>query len=187
MADFVTLTCPSCGGKLEITSDIDRFACSHCGREHIVKRSGGIISLSPVMDVLKRVEVGVDRTAAELAITRLQREIVGLQLNRNNLLQAHPRKAVPRRTKYTYFGAVLFLVGLCIVLWGLLIADNSTQPVILLVGAPTTLVGLGLIFFVSTPTTEEWDKTIGLQIKSLDEQIVAKSTELQRYQKVVSQ
>ena len=41
MADFVTLSCPSCGGKLEVTRDIERFACAHCGREHIVKRTGG--------------------------------------------------------------------------------------------------------------------------------------------------
>ena len=54
MADFVTLTCPSCGGKLQITQDIERFACAHCGREHIVKRSGGIVSLSPIIDALKK-------------------------------------------------------------------------------------------------------------------------------------
>jgi predicted RNA-binding Zn-ribbon protein involved in translation (DUF1610 family) len=36
MSDFVTLTCPNCGGKLQITPDINRFACTHCGNEHIV-------------------------------------------------------------------------------------------------------------------------------------------------------
>ncbi|MFL7795121.1 MAG: hypothetical protein AB8I69_23480 [Anaerolineae bacterium] len=29
--DSITLTCPSCGGKLQVTNDIDRFACTHCG------------------------------------------------------------------------------------------------------------------------------------------------------------
>ena len=90
MSDFITLSCPSCGAKLEITQDIDRFACSNCGREHIVQRSGGIVSLSPVVDAINQVKSGVDKTAAELALTRLPREIAILANEKNNLLQTHP-------------------------------------------------------------------------------------------------
>lgn len=75
MPDFVTLTCPSCSGKLEITNDVDRFACAHCGNEHIVRRSGGIVSLTPAIKTLKQVQASVDKTASELAIQRLEREI----------------------------------------------------------------------------------------------------------------
>jgi len=74
MPDLITLSCPSGGGELNITNDIERFACGHCGREHVAKRAGGILSLSPVVEALKKVEVGVDKTASELAINRLQRE-----------------------------------------------------------------------------------------------------------------
>jgi hypothetical protein len=77
--DFVTLSCPSCGGKLQITADIERFACAFCGNEHIVKRGGGIITLSPVVEGLKNVQTGVDKTASELAIQRLTREIAELE------------------------------------------------------------------------------------------------------------
>ena len=91
MADFVTLSCPSCGGKLEITNDVERFACSHCGREHIVKRSGGIVSLLPVVDALNRVGAGVDKTAAELAIARLQKDIDAFQVAKVNLLNSSPK------------------------------------------------------------------------------------------------
>jgi hypothetical protein len=79
MTDFITLTCPSCGSKLQLTNDIDRFACSSCGNEHIVIRSGGIVSLSPVAEHLKGIKVGVDKTASELAIPRLQGEITQLK------------------------------------------------------------------------------------------------------------
>jgi len=58
MSGFVTLTCPSCGGKLQITDDIDRFACGHCGNEHIVRKSGGIIALLPVVEGLEGVQRG---------------------------------------------------------------------------------------------------------------------------------
>lgn len=72
MPDFITLTCPSCGGKLKITEDIERFACAHCGIEHLVRRGEGIVSLSPVF---KGIAKGVDNTAFELAITRLDKDI----------------------------------------------------------------------------------------------------------------
>ncbi len=75
MADFITLTCPNCGGRLEITNDVDRFACAYCGTEHLVRRGGGIVTLAPVLEGLRDVQAGVNRTASELAIWRLEAEI----------------------------------------------------------------------------------------------------------------
>lgn len=75
MVDFVSLTCPSCSGKLQIGKDLDRFACGYCGTEFVVNRGGGVISLSPVVEGLRRVARGVDRTTTELAIARLRQDI----------------------------------------------------------------------------------------------------------------
>lgn len=75
MPDFVTLSCPTCGGQLQITQDIDRFACAHCGNEHMVNRGGGIITLAPVVAGLDGIRRGTDRTAAELTIRRLKEEL----------------------------------------------------------------------------------------------------------------
>ena len=79
MPDFFTLTCPSCGGKLQITNDIDRFACGHCGTEHIVKRGGGVVTLVPILNEIKNVSMGVDKTASELAIARLKKDVRDIQ------------------------------------------------------------------------------------------------------------
>jgi ribosomal protein S27E len=79
MSEFITLSCPSCGARLQVTQDLERFACSNCGNEHIVKRTGGTVSLAPVVAQLSRVQAGVDKTAAELAIARLQGEIHALE------------------------------------------------------------------------------------------------------------
>jgi len=84
--DFITLSCPNCGGKLNITSDIERFACQFCGHEHIVRRNDGMISLEPIMRELNAninlVGVGVsklgfssEKQVAEQTITRLKGEI----------------------------------------------------------------------------------------------------------------
>ncbi len=85
-SDFITLACPKCGGSLEITPDMDRFACKFCGSEHLVRRSGGMVSLAPVVEGMKRVEekfdralIGADRMAAEQTIQRLKNELVGLE------------------------------------------------------------------------------------------------------------
>ena len=75
MSDFISLTCPSCGGRLQITDDIDRFACAYCGVEHLVRRGGGIVTLAPVLDGLRQVQAGIDRAASELAVRRLEWEI----------------------------------------------------------------------------------------------------------------
>jgi hypothetical protein len=122
MSDFVTLSCPSCGAKLEITSDIDRFACAHCGNEHVVKRGGGLVALAPVVAEIQRVGAGVDKTASELAIRRLTEEIAQLEAEK------------PRGTGYVYrrVGGISMVT---IVVLGALI--SSTLP-----GALRRTVGL---------------------------------------------
>jgi len=72
MSDFITLECPSCGGPLRIAGDIDHFACAYCGNEHVVRRSGSVVSLKPV-------ERLPQEDASELAIRRLEGEIHNLE------------------------------------------------------------------------------------------------------------
>ena len=79
MSDFITLSCPNCGGKLNITNDLERFACGYCGMEQVVIRGGKVISLKPVVEKLTSIQGGVDKTASELAIKRLNDEIRSLE------------------------------------------------------------------------------------------------------------
>lgn len=75
MPEFITLSCPSCGSKLQIGNKLERFACAYCGNEHIVKRDGGTVSLASVSEHLENIKIGVDKTASELAIQRLKKEL----------------------------------------------------------------------------------------------------------------
>jgi len=79
MADYITMTCKSCGGKLQITPEIEDFACMYCGTEFKVNRGGGIVALSPVVEELQKVSVSTDKTASELAIIRLKEEVSTLR------------------------------------------------------------------------------------------------------------
>jgi hypothetical protein len=86
--DLFALTCPSCGGKLQITPDIDRFSCGHCGNEHVVKRSGGAITVEPVLQALGEIRIGTDKTASELAMKRLTEELSRMQLAKAEALES---------------------------------------------------------------------------------------------------
>ena len=45
MSDLITLTCPSCGGKLQVNPNATMLVCEHCGTEHMVHRDGDAITL----------------------------------------------------------------------------------------------------------------------------------------------
>ncbi len=78
----IKLSCVGCGSNLDISQDMNKLACGHCGTQQIVERSGGAIHLRGVAEALSKVQVGTDRTAAELAITRLSKELEYLHFER---------------------------------------------------------------------------------------------------------
>lgn len=100
MSDFITLTCPNCAGKLQITDDVERFACAFCGVEHIVRRSGGIVTLKPIVEGLEKVKIGVDKTASELAIARLTTETARIEDQIGELTTNYQRKFSELNLKY---------------------------------------------------------------------------------------
>lgn len=69
------MKCASCGAGLQITPDMDYFVCGYCGASLSVARQGGTVALKLVTDSIAKVQVGTDRTAAELALVRLPKEI----------------------------------------------------------------------------------------------------------------
>lgn len=88
----LSLKCPSCGAALEITSEMDRFACGFCGTEQIVQRQGGTVALRLLGDAISRVQLGTDRTAAELTLRRLREDMAALEQER---LQVQPPPQSP--------------------------------------------------------------------------------------------
>jgi len=71
---FINLICTNCGGRLEVYDDMERFACGYCGSEMLVQRRGGTVILKAVTEAIHKVQIGTDKTAAELAIVRLNNE-----------------------------------------------------------------------------------------------------------------
>jgi len=124
MVFMVKLTCNACGGKLEITDDIERFACGHCGNEWIVNRSGGIVSLKAIEEQLSKVQEHTKETAEHSKIladqvrlkaikekiTTLSIETNGIDKNpqkKNNIKYANP-------LKIGWIALLVFIISLCI-------------------------------------------------------------------------
>jgi hypothetical protein len=75
MSNLITLTCPSCGGRLEVTNNTERYVCAHCGNAHIVDPGVRADSLAKEVDALKN----------ESALRRLESEIEELEKRKQAL------------------------------------------------------------------------------------------------------
>jgi predicted RNA-binding Zn-ribbon protein involved in translation (DUF1610 family) len=170
---YITLTCPNCGGKLRITTEIDRFACAYCGHEHIVRRGVGTISLQPVVDGLHEVKNGVDKTSSELAIKRLNEEIESL----------HHQKETTKGRWYgsNYgWGALLIFMFAMITFSCFPSGEGSSTTSVLKLGA-TIIVAVIVLIYISKKKPEEekeWAK--------FDSLISEKMRELRHHQRIVS-
>jgi DNA-directed RNA polymerase subunit RPC12/RpoP len=45
MPGLISLVCPSCGGKLQVSACATSLTCQHCGNKHLVKHDDGVITL----------------------------------------------------------------------------------------------------------------------------------------------
>jgi hypothetical protein len=84
MLGNITLKCSNCGANLQITNEMSTFACGYCGASQMVERSGGTISLKLLTNAISKVQVGTDKTAAELALRRLSEELAQIELFYND-------------------------------------------------------------------------------------------------------
>lgn len=130
---------------------------------HRIRREswGGVISLSPVVEGLKRVEQGVDKTASELAIARLNRDIEGLNQQWNSIDSEHNTE--------------LYLWGIGLLIGSPIISSGNITG-LLVVG------GIGaLILFIAISSTLNNSK----KKKELEAQIGSKMSEMARHQQIV--
>jgi hypothetical protein len=117
MSDLITLTCPSCGGRLEVTNNIERYVCAHCGNTHIVDPGARAESLAGEMEELKNVS----------SILRLKDEIEMLEHKRSEIDQQIGKSRKLQDQNDTLVG-VLLIVSVCI---ALAFAVNAVRHVIL--------------------------------------------------------
>lgn len=177
MVDFVTLTCPSCGGKLQGANNIELFICTHCGVEHILKSGGGVVALHPETKRLDDIKLDTGRTASKLAIRRLSVEISSLQRSVNQLEK-------PQKTDWLGWrrgiGSVVVGIGGFIVA---LANINSGLEEELICLFPSTI--LLMIFGVSKIWRLSNKVKPTERIKGIKKTIIEKSKELNEHREIV--
>jgi hypothetical protein len=172
MPNLINLTCPKCGGKLQITNDIDRFSCGYCGNELILQRSGGGITVTPIVEGLREVKAGVDKTASELAIVRLEKEIYYLSLQRDNI--AAPL-ASWGKLEQLELALILSVLGAFMVL----LFNWALRAKIL------CWVILVFVFVYAYLTFTALKKEIPRQLAPIDQMIAEKKQELEKHRNIV--
>ena len=157
MSDLITLTCRSCRAKTQVPKDLERFACASCGSEHIVKRSGGIVSLSLVAGSIDVDKSGVDKITAELDLVRLKRDINRLKINLENLQKGGFGWEV-----YVF----LLITGSLLTIAGITSSTSSTMswmtPIFYISGIP--LLIFGIIGIIRARASAESEKERILEI-----------------------
>jgi len=161
MADhFINLNCANCGAKLEVFDDMDRFACGYCGTEMLVQRRGGTVALRSVTGAIKKVQIGTDKTAAELAIARFEPELRGLRADEAAL------------SKDTGIGSSI-AIGWCVILL-LIGAFMIVQEIPFGVLLVAVGVGFGVALFVKRRRSQTKLEGIRDRILELEIQLAEK-------------
>lgn len=182
-SDFITLSCPNCGGKLQITPDIERFACEFCGYEHLVRRSGGMVSLEPVVQMMgqitnsfshvgtrmNKLSFNTEKQAAELTIKRLKEEIAELQTSLGAYNEGSQNVLIAGGIFLSISGAAI-MIG---------IMDIIPMSISLIVAG--ICVPIGIIIMASSKNAGKREK------EALQQQIRQKEIELQRNYEFVRQ
>jgi hypothetical protein len=107
----IPLRCTSCGASLEISPDMEQFACGYCGASQTVQRQGGTVSLKPVLDAISKVQSSSDKAAAELALVRLQKELNPLIEQYNAQLEFYNEHQTDFPTGRTLWTIAFFVFG----------------------------------------------------------------------------
>lgn len=110
---LISLKCVNCGGGLNLRPDLEEFACGYCGAELAVERSGGVVSLRLLEETIKRVQVGTDKTAAELAINRLEREMAAVNAEAGMVQREIDKEKDAVTTRYLTFAVMAAITPCC--------------------------------------------------------------------------
>jgi DNA-directed RNA polymerase subunit RPC12/RpoP len=176
MSNLITLTCPSCGGRLEITNNTERYVCAHCGNSHIVDPIRQIVQLKAQLKAL----------TTEKDIQRVQEEITDLTKQRQQLrgdladLQSKDefyRELVHIIPLGMVAGPAVAALGLAFILFGGSRNSNGDALIVILIGAAVFLLAL---LAHSTPAlrADKAIKKMARGIVALDQAIALKEGEL---------
>lgn len=159
------MRCSNCGASLKISADQEYFACGYCGTEQIVESKGGTVYLKPIIDAIRKVQLGTDKTASEMALKRLTVELSNINNDIEHLEKRRPRSDQTEiqigPTAMLVLFAASFPIGAFIVLSSPLSSQNLIGNIVW--GVFLMLIGGGCLFGLYT---KRWDRKHARQRRS---------------------
>lgn len=130
---LLKLSCANCSAPLEVGDNLERFTCSYCGTAQVVERSGGVISTRKLETAINAVQRGTDRTAAELAMPRLNNELREAMAERAALVQLASKRVEVARSSRRWVTVIAFLCASIggLALLGLVDAKGTVTSVLM--------------------------------------------------------
>lgn len=186
MSDLLTLDCPSCGGELNLSKDMEIFFCPHCGTKHIFKESINGIPTAAMAESMRASGKLSQKQAALMSVEAIEKEIQALKSSRGTL--AKP-KSVAGYLKF--FGMIVLLFSLIMVAVALEVIQETSSDGIEPIGLfPLQLPISGLIISISlfiggvSLTARKRKKAAG-PLKVLDEKIQKLEIELEKNRDII--
>lgn len=191
MTEITKLLCPACGAKIELKGNSGQITCAYCGTQLQIENQKGEIAAMPPALPVNAVKSVIDRNASEIEINKIKEEITFLKTQQIPYLAKWNRLRAIHSSKVTNYK-----------LWAKIFAWSLLGSfILLLVGAATTLMVVGilafLLFFAGIIALiiigckawrqkifqRKYEKMSQLMV-SMDEQIKEKYKELEKYKAI---
>jgi hypothetical protein len=176
MSNLITLTCPSCGGRLEVTNNTERYVCAHCGNAHIVDPIRQTVQLKAQLKALTT-EKDIQRVQEEIADLKKQREQLRGDLTELQSKDEFYRELVHLIPLGIIAGPAVAALGLVFILFGGSGSSNGDALIVIVIGVTVFLLAL---LAHSTPAlrADKAIKKMARGIVALDQAIALKEGEL---------
>jgi hypothetical protein len=178
MANLDNFVCPSCGAKYDLLEGTERIICPNCGNEHFVNRSIENVSLNPANGTGSPEETVTEKKTTELEIDRIQEEIKQLEIKKQNLTGRYSPNPPPSRI--TCNQAIWLLMFPMAFIMGTTVS-GTYRTMAFILGIIGLLAGT-IPLFTYKRRKEAWQGKMSSDLKEIDETIIEKQDELQKYQ-----
>lgn len=176
MTDFIALLCPTCGAKLQVANHTSDLACAYCGNQHRVNRQNGDVHLETMFHDMRS---SMDKTSAELAITRLAKEISGIRKEISSVEARQLSEWAPRKhPKWTIAGTIIGIAAFFVTM-----SSGAFVPMLLSVA----LLGISLWVYSKRPYDPRVAKTNRqARLSTLQESLSAKERALEHNRQIAN-
>ena len=177
----LTLKCSNCAGDLEITNQMECFACGYCGAQQTVIRQGGTVRLEPVVDAIQRVQAGTDKTAAELAMKRLKEEIYLLEQKKGQRTEEAMREFYVRMSGLKTVSAFVLIIAI----FGSLGGYAVTQYAIVVFAGVFVILAVAVYYMGKKQKVDaEIEERLNHDLKIIESQLVAARRKMHQQKRI---